>query len=262
MAVNDTTLTQAMIDRGEAPAAGIGGTNVGETERWASMIGGGALALYGLTRGTLGGVTLALFGGALLYRGVSGHCNLYEAVGFNTADRASTNPNVSVRGGHGIKVEKSVTINKSPAELYRFWRNFENLPRFMSHVEEVRVSDPQRSHWVVKGPAGTSVEWDAEVYNEQENEFIAWRSLAGADVDNAGSVHFKPTANGRGTEVRVVLKYDPPAGIVGATVASLFGENPEQQIAEDLGRFKQMMEAGEVPTTTGQPSGRSAASGK
>ncbi len=257
MAANDTTLTQAMIDRGEAPAAGRSGMNVGETERWASMIGGGALALYGLTRGSLGGVTLALVGGALLYRGVSGQCDLYQAIGVNTAERADANPNVSVQGGQGIKVEQSTMINKSPAELYRFWRNFENLPRFMSHVQEVRVSDPQHSHWIVNGPAGTSVEWDAEVYNEKENELIAWRSLAGADVDNAGSVHFVAAPDGRGTEVRVALKYDPPAGTVGALVARLFGENPEQQIADDLHRFKQVMEAGEVPTTTGQPSGRS-----
>ena len=258
MAANETALTQAQIDRGEAPGAQGRGVNVGEIERWASAIGGGALALYGLTRGTLGGATLAVIGGGLLYRGVSGHCDLYQALGVNTAGGAGANPNISVRAGRGIKVEQSMTINRPPAELYRYWRNLENLPRFMSHLEEVRAHDPVYSHWVVRGPAGTSVEWDALVYNEKENELIAWRSLEGADVDNAGSVHFVPAPDGRGTEVRVVLKYDPPAGKVGAGVAALFGENPEQQIAEDLRRFKQVMEAGAAPTTEGQPAGRAA----
>ena len=262
MAANETALTQAQIDRGDAPARRGDGVNVNEAERWASAVGGGALALYGLTRGTLGGVTLALVGGALLYRGVTGHCDLYEVIGFSTAEKESENLNVSVRGGHGFKIEKSVTINRSPAELYRYWRNFENLPRIMSHLEEVRGNDPIYSHWMVRGPAGTSVEWDAMVYNDKENELIAWRSLEGADVDNAGSVHFVPAPDGRGTEVRVALIYDPPAGVVGATIAALFGENPEQQIEEDLRRFKQVMEAGEVPTTEGQPSGRSKAANK
>jgi uncharacterized membrane protein len=120
------------------------------------------------------------------------------------------------------------------------------------------VTGEGRSHWVAKAPAGTTVEWDAEVYNEKENEMIAWRSLEGSQVDNAGSVHFTPAPGGRGTQVRVVLKYDPPAGVIGAAVARLFGESPAQQIDEDLRRFKQLMEAGEVATTTGQPSGRAA----
>lgn len=235
-----------------------GGVNVGQTERWISSIGGGALAVYGLTRGNLAGVGLALIGASLVYRGTTGHCYAYEAMGVNTAGGEGDNPNVSVRGGHGIKVEKSLTINREPAELYRFWRNFENLPRIMNHLEAVQVTGEGRSHWVARGPAGTSVEWDAEVYNEKENELIAWRSLEGSQVDNAGSVHFRPAPGGRGTELRVVLKYDPPAGVVGATVAKLFGESPEQQLDEDLRRFKSLMEAGEVPTIEGQPSGRGA----
>ena len=237
--------------------------NVANAERWASAIGGGALALYGLTRGSLGGVALALLGGTLIHRGTSGHCNLYEAMGVSTAEEGTgRNPFVSVRGGSGVKVEKSLTINRSPEELYQFWRNFENLPRFMNHLEAVRVTGEGRSHWVAKAPAGTTVEWDAEVYNEKENEMIAWRSLEGSDVDNAGSVHFTRASGGRGTEVRVVLKYDPPGGKVGSLVAKLFGEEPEQQIQEDLRRFKQLMETGETATTEGQPSGRSASTGR
>ncbi len=248
---------------------GAGDINVGEVERWASAIGGGALALYGLTRGfqrgAWDGFVLALIGGALVYRGVTGHCDIYAATGINTAgtdDETKRSPVVSVPADRGVKVEKSVTINRSPAELYQFWRNLENLPQFMNHLESVKVLDEKRSHWIAKAPAGSTVEWDAEIYNEKEGELIAWRSLEGSQVDNAGSVHFEAAPGGRGSVVRVILKYDPPAGIVGSTLAKLFGEEPGQQIEDDLRRFKQLMEAGETATTEGQPSGRSAGAGK
>jgi len=250
--------TGGSLQQGSAGASG--NINVGEIERWASAIGGGALAVYGITRLVQGnwlGAVLGLVGGTLVYRGTTGHCDMYEALGISTAE-GTANPKVSVPAHRGIKVEKSVTINRSPEELYHFWRNFENLPRFMDHLESVRVEGSGRSHWVAKAPAGTTVEWDAEIYNEKENELIAWRSLEGADVDNAGSVRFERAPEGRGTIVRVSLKYDPPGGLLGSTFAKLFGEEPSQQIEEDLRRFKQVMEAGETPTTEGQPSGRSA----
>lgn len=241
------------------------GVNISEIERWGSAIGGGALAVFGITRllshRSMGGAVLALVGGSLLYRGTTGHCTMYQALGINTSE-TSENPNVSVRGGKGFKVEKSVTINRSPEELYRFWRNFENLPRFMNHLEAVYDLGGNRSHWMAKAPAGATVEWDAEIYNEKENELIAWRSLEGADVDNAGSVRFEPDPAGRGTILRVTLKYDPPGGVLGKVVAKLFGEAPDQQVEEDLRRFKQLMEAGETPTIEGQPSGRSATAGR
>ncbi|HEX8844011.1 MAG TPA: SRPBCC family protein [Pyrinomonadaceae bacterium] len=247
--------------RGDANAGRESGVNVGQTERWASALAGGALAIYGLTRRTWGGAVLALVGGTLIYRGSTGYCHMYDLLGVNTAE-GTDNPLVSVPAGRGTKVEKSVTINKSPEELYRFWRNFENLPKFMNHLESVKTYGDGRSHWVAKAPAGSTVEWDAEVYNEKENELIAWRSLEGADVDNAGSVRFEPAVGGRGTVVRVTLKYDPPAGKLGALVAKLFGEEPGQQVEEDLRRFKQVMETGEAATTEGQPTGRSAGAGR
>jgi uncharacterized membrane protein len=258
MAANENALTQTGGSTSVEEFAQSQRTNVGETERWVSAIGGGALAIYGLTRGSFAGVALALAGAGLLYRGTTGHCYAYQAAGIDTTGAEDDNPNVSVRGGRGVKVEKSLTINRPATELYKYWRNFENLPRFMNHLEEVRVTSDTRSHWVAKGPAGSSVEWDAEIYNEKENEMIAWRSLEGSQVDNAGSVHFTPAPGDRGTVLRVVLKYDPPAGVVGALVARLFGESPAQQIDEDLRRFKQLMEAGEVMTTKGQSSGRAA----
>ncbi len=162
----------------------------------------------------------------------------------------------SVGRGQGIKVEESVTINRPVLEVYRFWRNFENLPRFMDHLESVTVSDDTHSHWVAKGPAGTRVEWDAIVHNEVEDELIAWRSLPGAEVNNAGSVHFTPTPEGSGTDVRVVLSYEPPAGKLGAAVAKLLGEEPSQQVADDLRRFKQVLDSGDVPAGSRPIAGR------
>ena len=257
-AIQQTGLNTGAQDNTQSNVERTGSNvNVNQTERWASALAGGALAIYGLTRRTWGGAVLALVGGTLIHRGSTGHCYMYDALGVNTAGETD-NPLVSVPAGHGIKVEKSVTVNRSPEEVYRFWRSFENLPRFMNHLESVSDLGNNRSHWVAKAPAGKTVEWDAEVYNEKENELIAWRSLEGADVDNAGSVRFEPAPEGRGTVVRVTLKYDPPAGKIGSLVAKLWGEEPSQQIEEDLRRFKQVMEAGETPTTEGQSSGRSA----
>ena len=230
-------------DYEEAP-----GVNVGRTERLVSGVAGVALGLYALRRKRLRGLLLPV-AGSLLGRAVTGRCPINRALGRNSAlgeDRSS--PVASVGRGRGIKVEQRVTINRPREEIYRFWRNFENLPRFMDHLESVAVLDEQRSHWVAKGPAGTRVEWDAEIHNEIPNELIAWRSLPGAEVDHAGSVHFESSAAGA-TDVRVVLRYDPPGGKAGAAVARLFGEEPSQQVAEDLRRFKQVMEAPDLSAT-------------
>jgi uncharacterized membrane protein len=159
--------------------------------------------------------------------------------------------NNSTTKGGPAQVKKSITINRSPEELYQFWRNFENLPRFMNHLESVRTTAGNRSHWVAKAPAGTSVEWDAEITEERPNELIAWRSLEGADVDNSGSVTFERAPGGRGTIVRVEINYNPPGGIVGASLAKLFGEEPGQQTQESLRCFKQLMETGEVVVSEG-----------
>jgi uncharacterized membrane protein len=227
--------------------------NVGDAERLLSAVGGGALALYGLSRGTLGGLCAAALGGAFVYRGLTGHCDCYAALGVRTTE--GRGPMTSVPAGHGVKVEQTVTINRPAEDLYRYWRNFENLPRFMSHLESVKENG-NRSHWMAKAPLGMTVEWDAEVYNDRRGELIAWRSIEGSTVDTAGSVHFTRAPGGRGTEVRVVLKYDPPAGKVGAALARWLGEAPEQQIAEDLNAFKRLMEAGESAATRGQPAAR------
>lgn len=154
-----------------------------------------------------------------------------------------------------IKVEKTVTINKPAAELYRFWHNFGNLPRFMKHLQDVKVYDEKRSHWTTKGPLNGTVEWDAEIIEDRPDELIAWRSIREADIDNSGYIQFRPAPANRGTEVRVSMEYNVPAGPIGAAIAKLFGEEPRQQLGDDLSRFKMLMEAGEIATTEGQSRG-------
>ena len=215
-----------------------------DIERWGSLITGSALVLTGLSQRSLRGVLLAMAGGGLAYHGAMGQKSLQDHVTEATGlDK-------------GLRVEKTITIqNKSPEALYQFWRNFENLPTFMKHLKSVTVIDQQRSHWVANAPLDASVEWDAEIINDQENQFISWASVEGADVENSGFVRFKSMPYERGTEVKVVIEYSPPGGGLTAAIAKLFGEEPEQQIGDDLRRFKMLMEAGEIATTEGQPTG-------
>ncbi|WP_138506249.1 SRPBCC family protein [Nostoc sp. PA-18-2419] len=156
----------------------------------------------------------------------------------------------------GIKIEKTLTINKPAEELYRFWHNFENLPRFTKHLKDVKVYNEKRSHWVTSGPLGISIEWDADIIDDRENELISWTSVEGANIPNSGSVRFQPTFNDRGTEVKVIAEYKPPGGAIGDAIAKVFGEAPEQQLGDDLRRFKMLMETGEIATTEGQPKGK------
>ncbi len=219
------------------------GANVGDAERVLSVAGGGLLAWMAVKQGGLVGTGLALLGGGLIYRGLSGHCPLYNVLGRNSAGRHSVQ--ASVAAGHGVKITQAVAINASAEDLFNIWRNFENLPRFMSHLIRIKARR-NRSHWVAHGPAGTPIAWDAEIVTEDPGRMIAWRSLEGSQVKTAGSVHFTPLPDGGGTEVRVTLKYDPPGGALGNWLAMAFGQNPGRQIREDLWRFKRMVEAGEI----------------
>lgn len=213
--------------------------NVGGNERIASGVGGGLLAAYGLYRMDLIGLGIAALGGALVHRAAGGFCEVYSALGINTADAAAAGAKSK---SHSNRVEKHITVNKPLEQIFEYWRNFENLPKIMSHLEAVTVIDNKRSHWKAKAPLGTSVEWDAEIISEQKNHFIAWRSVEGADVDNSGSVRFDRNPTGGGTQITITINFTPPAGVIGAAVASLFGENPDQQLEEDLKKFKQTME--------------------
>ena len=162
----------------------------------------------------------------------------------------------SARENGAQAVAVNLAINRSPEDLYRFWHDFQNLPRFMKHLKSVIITDDRRSHWVAKGPAGTTVEWDAEIIEDRINEAITWRSLEGSEVSHTGSIDFTRAPGNGGTFVTVKMEYRPPGGTLGSTIAWLFGEEPNQTIKADLRRFKQLMETGEVVTTEGQPSGR------
>lgn len=159
------------------------------------------------------------------------------------ADRGS-DTRQQLGGAAGIHVEEAIIVNRAVPDVFRFWRNFENLPAFMKHLESVAERDAGVTHWVARGPAGTRVEWDARIINEIDDTLIGWQSLDGSTISTAGSVNFRESP--RGTEVRVHLQYNPPAGRLGAAVARLFGEEPHMQIREDLRRFKQLIETGEI----------------
>jgi uncharacterized membrane protein len=214
-----------------------------------------------LTKEMIDGPDKALNGKPHLRSLVSKHPLLTGTVilagaGLAYAGARALRNNNGVEVARDVHIETSISIDKSRAELYSFWRDFTNLPLFMKNLDSVTVLDPTRSHWVARGPAGTQVEWDAEIYNEIQNELIAWRSLENADVVNAGSVRFQKGPTGHGTFVRVTMNYNPPAGNLGASLAQLLGVEPAQLIKEDLRRFKQLAEAGEIPTIDGQTSGR------
>ena len=256
-----TTTMSERDERAAEPGERNDRQNISSAERWISMIGGSMLALYGVRRRDVPGAAVAVLGAALVQRGVTGHCAVYGALGIDTAEEEGGfleqkhGPAAVLDASKAVKVERTVTIDHPAADLYRFWRNLENLPRFMRHLESVERVTDTISHWRAQGPAGTVVEWDAEIHNEVPNQVIGWRSLEGADVVSAGSVNFDSAAAGRGTRVTVHLQYSPPGGKVGAAFAKLFGRDAETEIREDLRRFKQIVEAGEVPTTQGQPRG-------
>src|SRR3954471_9662778 len=162
---------------------------------------------------------------------------------------------IAVPGNRGIKLVRAVTIRKPAAELYAFWRHLPNLAKVIKHPVAITASSPEDSHWIVSGPANTSVEWDAVIVNDEPNKLIAWRSRQGAQVDNAGSVRFEPAPGDEGTEVTVSLEYDPPGGRLGAAIAKLTRDSAASQVYDALRRFKALMEAGEIPTIEGQPVG-------
>jgi uncharacterized membrane protein len=151
---------------------------------------------------------------------------------------------------------RTVTIRRPAAELFAFWRELAHLPLFMRHLDSVTVTGPETSHWVAKAPAGQTAAWDARITGEVEGQSLSWESIPGSQVENRGTVTFQPGPTDRGTEVTVAIAYAPPAGKPGQFIASLFGEEPEQQVSDDLIRFQALMETGEIPTTEGQTSGR------
>ncbi len=215
--------------------------NVGSTERIASAVAGGVLTVYGLRRRGSTGYSMALLGAELLYRGISGHCKAYSAFGVSTNEHADVGEPADINPARSIDVRHSITIDRPREELFAIWRDFSKLPQFMDHLERVDVLSETNSHWVTKGPVGFTVEWDAEIVDEREGEWIAWRAIEPAQVPNNGTVMFRD-APGGGTEVFVTLEAQPPAGRLGDLVARMFGRSPDRQVRMALERFKQMAE--------------------
>jgi uncharacterized membrane protein len=210
---------------------------------WLPPLAGGLLMGFGLSQRSLSGMAIAAAGAGVMYYGMAKRM----------PSRAGSVPD----GQSSIRVEKVITINKPIDEVYDAWCDVTKLPGILSHLESVTDLGDGRSRWVVKAPLGHTVEWNAETMVDQENRVIAWRSIGDAEVPNVGAVHFHEASGGRGTEVRVRIEYNPPLGPIGATFAKLFGEEPSQQVEDDLRRFKQVLETGETATTAGQPRGGS-----
>jgi uncharacterized membrane protein len=226
--------------------------NIGEGQRLVSALAGAGLMLEGWRRRSLAGGVLAFAGAGLLYRAASGYCPALGAMGIDMRGLQDTNRlgRRKVSTGQATKIRRSIEINRPPDHLYRFWRTLDNLPRIMSHLQSVQVITDRFSHWVVKTMPGLpTIEWDAEIINDVENERIGWRSLNDADVDHAGSVEFESLGGDRRrTRLTVTMQYSPIGGRLGAAVAKFVGEDPDLKIAEDLQRFKESMEAGKAVT--------------
>lgn len=241
--------------------------NVSDAERKVSLAAGSILALFGLWRRSIPGLLIAGAGGALAYRGITGHCPGYQAMGIDTAHepggqrRGSDSEEISERGIH---IEQAFQINKPAQELYAFWRNFENLPQIMTHLESVTVSGEGRSHWVAKAQVmgDRRFEWDAEITREEPDTLIGWRSLPGGDIECSGEIRFSKALGDRGTDVHVFMDYVPPGGRAGHWIASMLGQNPRRLVREDLRNFKRLMELGEILTLIGQPHGTCRGEGK
>ena len=225
--------------------------NIGDTQRLISAVTGIGLIMEGWRRKSLAGGALAVGGMALLYRAATGYCLALGAMGIDMRGNQDSNRlgRRKVHSDDATKITRSIEINRPANELYRFWRALDNLPRIMSHLQSVEVITDRLSHWVIKTMAGfPTIEWDAEIINDVENERIGWRSLNEADVDQAGSVEFEPVGDGQ-TRLTVRLQYTPIAGRLGAAVAKLIGQDPDLKIADDLQRFKESMEAGKATSS-------------
>ena len=213
--------------------------NVTRPERKWSILGGVALIALGLARRGSGRILGFLAGGSLLYRGSSGHCPVYQALGINPRG-VPDRPGVHDQAGH--KIVRSVIIQRPRAEIFSYWRKLENLSQVMTYVKSVKVRDSRNSHWIARGPGGFTIEWDAEIINERPGELIAWQSRPGARVPNAGSVWFEEVPYGA-TRVKLALEFETPVGEMGVLLANLFGESPERQLENDLHRLKERLES-------------------
>jgi uncharacterized membrane protein len=219
------------------------GVNVGRVERTASLLAGAVLATWGLHLRGGRGLLAALVAAPLLKRAVTGHCEVYGVVGVTTVGGRLHAEDASVDPDSATDVSRTIRVNRSPVACYQVWRDFTRLPEFMDYLERVDIIDDTRSRWFAKGPAGVTVEWDAEIVRDVEGERIAWHSVAPSDVPNRGVVEFVELGSGDGTEVRVQLEWDPPLGAVAKAVAAAFQRDPGRELENALERFRQVMES-------------------
>lgn len=226
--------------------------NVGDEGRVASLMTGLGFTFYGLHRGSWLGAASFLVGASLLHRGWTGYCALYEQLGIDSTDYQRTRP--GVRAQQGRKIVAKIEVNRDRRDVYDFWRNFQNLPRVMRHLESVTPIDGTRSRWTAHAPLGQTLSWEADIINERAGEMIAWQSVPGSQVDTAGSVHLNDSPSGMGTEITVTLKYDPPGGHFADRLAHLLGQALEDDLKEDLQTFKHALEADGTPAAESQPS--------
>lgn len=218
-----------------------------EALNWGSILGGAGLVAYGLARRRLSGLFVAGIGAALAYRGLNNSRVVDRSIKQLTLHTGATEP---------VELAGSMTIDRPVDEVYGYWRDFENLPRVLRHVRSVQTMDGDRVRWEARLPGDVELEWNARLLEDRENELIAWQSVEGTDIYNEGYVAFHPVFDGEATELNVRIVYRPPAGEIGARIAQFFDRLQQQFIREDLRSFKQLMEAGEIPTTHGQPSAR------
>jgi uncharacterized membrane protein len=224
------------------------GINVGSLGRFFSILGGSALTMKGLGRRSLGGMAMTLAGGSLLYRGATGHCSIFARLGIDThKENGRSQP---------IHITETLTIDRHHDELYGFWRDADNLPKFMRFLEAIRKIDDRRIEWLARVPGGLgTLRWETEITEDQPGERIAWRSLPGSDIEETGAIRFEEVNGGRGTIVRIDLDYRPPGDGVGRLAAKLLNPAFAELLREDMRRFKSLMETGEMPTIEGQPTG-------
>lgn len=226
--------------------SGTSQVNVGKSERVLSAAGGALLSVLAMRRPAPSSLALLFSGAYLIYRGVSGNCYINSFLSRDTSSKLGTS----------VDILKTVTIHKPVEEIYAFWRQLENLPRFMKHLVQVQQLSDKKSHWEANLPLGnTNIKWDAIIVEEEPNQKISWRSVPGASIDNSGEVRFRKAPGNKGTEVQIALTYRPPLGEIGEGISKLLNQVFAQMIKEDIRRFKQLMETGEVATSNAQPTG-------
>jgi uncharacterized membrane protein len=247
--------TMNLQRRTTAEGAAPGEINVGIAERLASMIAGGLLVGWGIRKHSAAGIAGAVVGADLIYRGVRGHCNMYAVLGVNTAGVAK--PGSEIRAD-APEVRRSITIDRSPEELYEFWRDPINLAHIVAHFAQVTPRPHGITHWRVRGPLKQVLEWDSRYIEEQPGLKLVWETIPGSTFVNRGEITFEPASQGAGSEVRLIMQFEPPLGPVGLGVVKALKMLPRGIAGKSLRRFKSLVETGEVPSLRRNPSGRGA----